>query len=200
MTLARTRCEQFCAKNNLTEFCFTRLNQSKYYLNEDHIRMFWNRKQTAKADSFIKRIHQIMFFSASLAGKDKKQVVEALRNGLGIIIQNIEDTEDRTWQDSLNEDIAVSFSLDFNNPFLVSQIHITGYGEIDGLIAFANGLERGIPKSVNFSVEVIEHRTRRTPKLAWTVGKGLLEHPDLEREDFGSKIFLSQRSRNSVAR
>ena len=159
--------------------------------------MFWNRKKTAEADSFIKRIHQIMFFSASLAGKEKNHVVEALRNGLGIKIQNIEDTEERTWQDSLNEDITVSFSLDFNNPKLVSQIQITGYGEIDGLLASANGLEMGKPKSVNFGVNVLEHRTRRTPQLARTVGKGLLEHPDLECEHFGANIILSQRSRNS---
>lgn len=159
--------------------------------------MSWFLKKTVNVDSFTKRIHQIMFFAASLAGKDKKQVVEALRIGLGIKIVDVENTEECTWPDSLNEDIAVSFSLDFNNPVLVSQIQIMGFGEIDGLLVCVNCLEMGNPKRVNFGVKVMEHQTRKTPQMARTVGKGLLQHPDLECEDFGSKMsLLMQRNRN----
>jgi hypothetical protein len=158
--------------------------------------MFWKRKHSPDADFFVNRIHQIMLFSASLAGKNKQQVVDALRDTLRINIENVDNSEERTWQDSLNEDLAVSFSLDFNNPNIVSQIQITGFGVIDGLLVCANGLERGEPRKIAFIVEVVEHRTRPTTALARTVGKKLMQHPDFEYELFGTINYLRQRNRN----
>jgi hypothetical protein len=160
------------------------------------IRMFWNRKDSPDADAYVRRIHQIMLFATALAGKNKPQATKALRDGLGIRIEDVEDSENRTWADSTIDDLTVSFSLDFNNPILVSQIQITGYGVIDGLIICANGLERAEPRKVNFNVDVVEHRTRPTPALARTVGEKLMHHPDFECESFGTMNILRQRNRN----
>jgi hypothetical protein len=157
--------------------------------------MFWRRKISTDADAYVKRIHHIMMFAASLAGRTKAEVTQALRDELGIRIEDVDDPEERTWADSTIDDLAVSFSLDDKNPNLVSQVGITGYGIIDNLIICANGLEMGEPRRVNFSVDLLQ-RMRPTPALAKIVAERLMQHPDFDCESFGTMNLLMQRNRN----
>ena len=157
--------------------------------------MFWQRKSSTEADAYFKRIYQIMMFAASLAGKSKAEFVQALRNELGIRIGDVHDAEDRTWPDTKISDLAVSFSLDFTNPHLVSQIQITGYGVIDTLLICANCLENQKPHCVNFGVDLMG-QFRPTPALAIIVAKKLTQHPDFECLTIGGNTLLLQRNRN----
>jgi hypothetical protein len=158
--------------------------------------VFWNRKNSLSADEYVRRIHRIMFFATSLAGKNKSEVVQALRDGLGIKITNAEDSEDRTWIDSAIDDLVVSFLMDFNEPLLVSQIQISGYGVIGGLFVCVNGLEKAEPRRINFSVDISGSRSRPATKLAKIVGEKLMRHSDFESETFGTLNILLQRNRN----
>ncbi len=158
--------------------------------------MFWNREHSPDADDYVRRIHHIMLFAASLAGKTKPQVAQTLRDGLGIEIEHIDDSEDRTWADSTIDDLTVSFSLDFKNPNLVSQVQIMGYGVIDTLLICANCLELGEPRRVNFTMDLVDRQTRPTPALARIVAGKLMQHPDFESESFGTTNLLMQRNRD----
>jgi hypothetical protein len=158
--------------------------------------MFWQRSKSAEADAYVTRIHQIMLFATSLAGKSKSEVVKALRDIGGIDIGEIRDTEDRLWSDRTMKDVSVSFSLDFHRPNLVSQVQISGHEGIDTLLVCVNCLETGEPKQVNFCVDVLE-KTRRTPKLAKVVADKLRHHPDFDLEDFGSAQILLQKGRKN---
>ncbi|EEF63326.1 hypothetical protein [Pedosphaera parvula] len=160
--------------------------------------MFWqrNRAVDGAADAYVRRIHFIMLFAASLAGKTKPEVVQALRDILGIQIGDVSDPEYRAWGDSNMEDISVSFSLDFKNPNLVSQVQIAGHEAVDTLFICVNCLELAEARRVNFAVDVLKKSSSPTPKLARIVADKLLHHPDFDLEDFGGPKLLMQKNRH----
>ena len=157
--------------------------------------MFWQRTKSEEADAYVSRIHYIMLFAASLAGKTKLELVKALRDILGIDISGVEDTENRLWPDRTMKDISVSFSLDFSKPTLVSNIQIAGHENIDTLLVTVNCLEMAEPKRVNFCVNIM-NTSRQTPKLAKVIANKLLQHPDFDCETFGDNVILLQKGRN----
>jgi hypothetical protein len=159
--------------------------------------MFWQRNKSVEADAYVRRIHSIMLFAASLAGKTKPEVVKALRDILGFDIDDVEATEDRIWLDRTMKDVSVSFSLDYPKSSLVSKVQIAGYEDIDNLFVTANCLETAEPKRVNFCVHIM-NRSRPTPKLTKVIADKLLHHPDFDLEDFGIDIILLQRGRNKL--
>ena len=155
--------------------------------------MFWQRTNAAQAEAYLNRILHIMTFALSLAGKNKNAVVHALRQDLSISIQDAVSPEERTWPDNTITGLAVSFSLDFNDPQKVSQIQITGYGVIDNLLVCINNLEKGDPRSVNYSVDVLT-RTRGTPKLSTLLADKLLNHPGFEALTLCGTTILKSRA------
>ncbi|HEV7925612.1 MAG TPA: hypothetical protein VGR14_09660 [Verrucomicrobiae bacterium] len=157
--------------------------------------MFWQRNKSEGADAYVSRIHFVMFFATRLAGKTKPEAVNALRDILGIDIDEVEDTQDRLWQDCTMKDLSVSFSLDFRNPSLVSQVQITGHEGIDTLLVCVNCLENGEPNRVNYSVDLLK-TSRRTPILAKVIAEKLLHHPDFNLENLGSVRILTQKGRH----